>query len=219
MATAPAVEEVTNWSFIAVDRIVPGENSRKMDKASPAFKELVKSIKQVGVLQPLVVRPHPEQEGTYILEAGEQRWRAAQEAGLTEVPCTIRRDDEQTAAVVTVTENMHRVDLTPLEEVDAVARLIEKGLPYKDAAAWLGKSLKSVARRASLRSLNEGVAREGRGLARRGAGAHRAPAWRCPGPRVVAARQGVHDIKGGFRSRYLPRIVRSGPSRGSSGRR
>ena len=154
MATAPAVE-VTNWSFVAVDRIVPGENSRKLDKASPAFKGLVKSIKAVGVLQPLIVRPHPEQAETYILEAGEQRWRAAQEAGLTEAPCTIRRDDEQTAAVVTVTENMHRVDLTPLEEADAVARLIEKGLSYKDAGAWLGKSLKWVARRASLRNLTK----------------------------------------------------------------
>ncbi|MEJ1979161.1 MAG: ParB/RepB/Spo0J family partition protein [Acetobacteraceae bacterium] len=115
-----------------------------IDPASLA--ELTDSIRARGLLQPLLVRPHPTQPSRYEIIAGERRWRAAQAAGLTAVPCLIRPMTDADATAAALVENLQRKDLNPIEEAEGFKRLIEEfNLTQDELGTAIGKSRSHVA--------------------------------------------------------------------------
>lgn len=138
---------------LPVDRITPTPFNRRVFREDADFRALVESIRGLGVLEPILVRTTGD-DG-YELLAGERRWRAAQAAGLTEIPALVRADlSDAEARVITTTENLHRQDLTPLEEAAGVADLLEAGISQQEIASRLGKSAGWVARRVRLTTLS-----------------------------------------------------------------
>ncbi len=108
--------------------------------------ELAASIRSQGVLQPILVRPHPSRHETYQIIAGERRWRAAQLAGLTTVPCFVRGMPDADASAAGLVENLQRQDLNPIEEAEGFRRLIDEfGLTQEELATAIGKSRSHVA--------------------------------------------------------------------------
>jgi ParB family chromosome partitioning protein len=113
----------------------------RMDEASLA--ELAESIKAQGMMQPILVRPVGA--GRFEIIAGERRWRAAQRAGLKEVPALVRAVPDQAALALALIENIQREDLNPLEEAQGIGRLIEEfGLTHEAAASAVGRSRSAV---------------------------------------------------------------------------
>ncbi len=111
-----------------------------------SLTELTASIVSQGVLQPLLVRPHPTNSNRYQIIAGERRWRAAQQAGLNTVPCHVRVMDDQTVTAAALVENLQRKDLNPIEEAQGYRRLIsEFGLTQEELASVIAKSRSHVA--------------------------------------------------------------------------
>ncbi|MDB5186192.1 MAG: ParB/RepB/Spo0J family partition protein [Candidatus Saccharibacteria bacterium] len=108
-----------------------------------ALHELSSSIKRFGILQPLIVTPG--KQGSYNLVAGERRWRAAQEAGLTQVPAIVRNEKELEQLEISLIENVQRVDLSPLEQAVSIEKLhVQFNLSYKEIAERLGKAVSTV---------------------------------------------------------------------------
>ena len=145
--------KITN---IPVDKLIPTpDNTRNLKgfEKSEDCKTLADSIKSLGILEPLLIREHPSKKGFYEIRAGERRFRAARVAGLDNVPCIIHDVDDLTAQAVTVTENLHRTNLTPMEEALSVCRLIEHAKPLDEIAITLGKSYQWVARVAKIKNL------------------------------------------------------------------
>ena len=123
---------------LAIDRLRPGryQPRTKMDAASLA--ELALSIKEQGVMQPILVRP--VDGGRFEIVAGERRWRAAQQAGLREIPALVKNVPDQSALAVALIENIQREDLNPIEEARGLARLIDEfGLTHEAAAKAVGR--------------------------------------------------------------------------------
>ncbi|MEO1017420.1 MAG: ParB/RepB/Spo0J family partition protein [Pseudomonadota bacterium] len=134
----------------------PLQPRRHFDKDE--LTALAQSIAQKGMLQPLVVRPINSALGTYEIIAGERRWRAAQEAGLAELPATPRDLDDREVIEVALIENIQRQSLSPLEEADAYHRLIEThGHTQEAVAQAVGKSRSHIANTLRLRSLPEEI--------------------------------------------------------------
>ena len=128
---------------LAVSVIQPGKYQPRRHFDDAALDELAASIKTQGLLQPLVVRAVAR--GRYELIAGERRWRAAQRAGLTELPALVREVPEQTVLALALIENIQREDLSPLEEAQALQRLIEEfGLTHQQTADAVGRSRAAV---------------------------------------------------------------------------
>ena len=131
-----------------------------------ALAELVQSIRTRGILQPLLVRPHPAVPDRYQIVAGERRWRAAQAAGLHEVPTLVRELNDAEATVAALVENLQREDLNAIEEADGYRRLMQEfGLTQDGVAESIGKSRSHVANTLRLLKLPETV----KGEVRRGA--------------------------------------------------
>jgi ParB family chromosome partitioning protein len=108
-----------------------------------ALEQLTSSVKQYGILQPIVVSP--SNNGKYTIVAGERRWRAAQMADLSQVPVVIRSSQEQERLEIAIVENVQRVDLSPLEQAASIQRLHDQfNLSYQDIAARLGKAVTTV---------------------------------------------------------------------------
>ena len=124
-----------------------------------ALQELADSIRAQGVVQPVVVRPRPGKTGRYELIAGERRWRAAQLAGLHEVPAVIREDvDDQAAMAMALIENIQRQALNPMDEAVALNRLIDEfGLTHEQTADAVGRSRAAVSNMLRLLNLEAGV--------------------------------------------------------------
>jgi ParB family transcriptional regulator, chromosome partitioning protein len=128
---------------LPLDRIGVGKYQPRTRMDEQALAELAESIKAQGVMQPILVRP--VDGGRYELIAGERRWRAAQRAGLTEVPALVRSVPDQAALALALIENIQREDLNPLEEAQGIARLItEFRLTHDAAAAAVGRSRSAV---------------------------------------------------------------------------
>jgi ParB family chromosome partitioning protein len=128
---------------LALDRIRSGryQPRTRMDEASLA--ELAESIKAQGVMQPILVRP--VDGGRYEIVAGERRWRAAQRAGLREIPALVRVVPDQAALALSLIENIQRENLNPLEEAQGIKRLIDEfGLTHEAAALAVGRSRSAV---------------------------------------------------------------------------
>jgi ParB family chromosome partitioning protein len=143
---APASEELAK---LPLDRLQRGRYQPRMDMRDATLKELAESIKAQGVVQPIVVRPlGPPAAGDpqrYEIIAGERRWRAAQIAGLKEIPAVIRRVPDEAAIAMSLIENIQRENLNPLEEARALQRLItEFDLTHQEAADAVGRSRAGV---------------------------------------------------------------------------
>ncbi len=122
------------------------------------LEDLVASIKQQGVLQPILARPHPARPGHYQIVAGERRWRAAQAAGLQDVPVLVRKLSDTDAMAASLVENLQRQDLDPIEEAQGYKRLMgEFGLTQDQLGGLVGKSRSHVANTVRLLSLPSGV--------------------------------------------------------------
>jgi ParB family chromosome partitioning protein len=116
-----------------------------------SLNDLSASIREIGVLQPLLVRQLPN--GSYQLIAGERRWRAAQRAGLATVPAVVKTTDDMASMEQALVENLHRQDLSPLEEASAFQQLIDDfNLTHDDVAKRVGKSRSAITN--TLRLLN-----------------------------------------------------------------
>ena len=123
-----------------------------------ALGSLADSIRQVGVLQPVLVRPTGE--GTYELIAGERRWRAARRVGLQTIPALVRETDDSTALEHALVENLHRDNLNPLEEAAAYQQLIEDfKLTHDDVASRVGRSRASISNTLRLLQLPPAIQR------------------------------------------------------------
>jgi ParB family transcriptional regulator, chromosome partitioning protein len=135
--------------------IVPSPLQPRKDFAREALAELVESIRQHGIIQPLVVR---DVRGKHELIAGERRWRAAQEAGLTQVPIITRTATDLEVLELSLIENLQRADLNPIEEAQAYARLSnEFGMRQEDIAQKVGRSRAAVANSMRLLDLHQQV--------------------------------------------------------------
>jgi len=145
-APAPAGDELAK---LPLDVLQRGRYQPRVDMRTESLAELADSIRAQGVVQPIVVRPlGPEGAGhsqRYEIIAGERRWRAAQLAGLGEIPAVIRRIPDEAAIAVALIENIQRENLNPLEEARALSRLIsEFGLTHQQAADAVGRSRVAV---------------------------------------------------------------------------
>jgi ParB family chromosome partitioning protein len=127
-----------------IEDVYPGPEQPRHNFDDAELGELADSIKVHGVIVPLVVRPRPE-GGGYFLIAGERRWRAAQRAGLHEVPVVVQEVDSQVAFERALVENLQRSDLGPIEEATAYQRLCDEfGMTQEQVAARIGKDRSSV---------------------------------------------------------------------------
>ncbi|WP_374012838.1 ParB/RepB/Spo0J family partition protein [Pseudoxanthomonas koreensis] len=128
---------------LAVARLQPGKYQPRRDMDPAKLEELSASIQAQGVIQPIVVRQIGQDR--YEIVAGERRWRAAQLAGLAQVPVVVRELDDRTVIAMALIENIQREDLNPLEEAQALQRLIDEfSLTHAEAAAAVGRSRAAV---------------------------------------------------------------------------
>ena len=128
---------------LKLTEISPNKGQARKTFKDEELSALADSIKEHGVLQPMLVRPLLN--GGYQLIAGERRWRASRLAGLTEVPVIIKTLSDEEAAVISLIENLQREDLTPVEEANGYAKLIKDyGLTQEEAADRVGKSRTAV---------------------------------------------------------------------------
>ncbi|PWE33571.1 chromosome partitioning protein ParB [Maritimibacter sp. 55A14] len=152
-------------THVAIDRLHPNPNQPRRDFVKENLEELAASIREKGVIQPLIVRPDPHQGGAYQIVAGERRWRAAQMAQLHELPVLIRDFDDTEVLEVAIIENIQRADLNPVEEAAGYRRLMEQfGHTQENLARALGKSRSHIANLMRLLGLPEevlGYLREG----------------------------------------------------------
>jgi ParB family chromosome partitioning protein len=141
---------------LPVDLIQRGRYQPRREFDPDALRELADSIAAQGVIQPVVVRP--VENDRYELIAGERRWRAAQQAGLDEIPVVIKEVTEEAAMAMGLIENIQREDLNPLEEANALSRLLhEFGLTHQEVAKAVGKSRTTVTNLLRLLELNDDV--------------------------------------------------------------
>ena len=136
---------------LRLSQIEPNRDQPRKIFSEEALNELAYSIREHGVLQPLLVRPLPG--GSYQLVAGERRWRASRMAGLQEVPVVIREMDEEQAMEIALIENLQREDLNAIEEATGYKQLMERyGMTQEQVAKRVGKSRPAIAN--ALRLLN-----------------------------------------------------------------
>jgi len=141
---------------LGVERLSRGKYQPRVDMHNDSLEDLADSIRAQGVVQPIVVRRI--NGGEYEIIAGERRWRAAQLAGLQEVPVVVRDMDDRSAIAVALIENIQREDLNPLEEARALQRLIaEFDMTHQQAAAAVGRSRTAVSNLLRLLDLGEVV--------------------------------------------------------------
>lgn len=150
------LDEGERLQYLAVDKLQRGKYQPRKDIDPVALEELANSIKAQGLLQPIVVRAVGSQQ--YEIIAGERRWRAAQIAGLTEIPALIKEVSDQVTMALALIENIQRENLNPLEEAIAMQRLIDEcQLTHQQVAEALGKSRAAVSNLLRLMALNPDV--------------------------------------------------------------
>jgi ParB family chromosome partitioning protein len=139
VSTTPAILQE-----IPVASIEANPNQPRSNFDETALTDLTASIREVGVLQPVLVRPLPE-PGRFQLIAGERRWRASHRAGLDTIPAIVRQSDDLSSVEEALIENLHRQDLNPLDEAAAFQQLVDDfGLTHEDVARRVGKSRVAV---------------------------------------------------------------------------
>lgn len=136
---------------IRIDLIRPNPNQPRRRFAQEPLQELAESIREHGVLEPLIVRPVDD---GYEIVVGERRWRASKLAGLTSVPAIVREMDEREATELALVENLQREDLNPIEEAEAYQRLLDEfDLTQDEVAQRVGKDRSTIANRLRLLGL------------------------------------------------------------------
>tara|TARA_B100001248_G_scaffold226621_1_gene184698 strand:+ start:446 stop:1297 length:852 start_codon:yes stop_codon:yes gene_type:complete len=143
----------TSNQKISISSIVPNKNQPRKMFEKNVLEELTNSIKERGIIQPLIVRKSEDQDNKFELIAGERRWQAAQSAGLHEVPVIIIEADNLKSLEFAIIENVQRKDLNPIEEAESYKNLIENfGYDQDKVAKFIGKSRSHISN--SLRLLN-----------------------------------------------------------------
>jgi ParB family transcriptional regulator, chromosome partitioning protein len=158
------VEELASQSPTAIGRLIGTEqldpNPEQPRVEIGDLSELISSVREMGVLEPLLVKPSPI-KGRWMIIAGERRWRAATAAGLREVPCIEMDVDDEVVAEIALIENMQRKDLTPWEEADGLAALCQRfGYTHEDVARKIGKSRSTVTEALALATIPEEIREE-----------------------------------------------------------
>ncbi len=133
--------QTTLPNVLPISKLQAGKYQPRTRMDEGALAELAESIRAQGIMQPILVRPIDSSKGKYEIIAGERRFRAAQLAGLNEVPVLVREVADEHAAAMALIENIQREDLNPLEEAQGVKRLLDEfGLTHEQAATAIGRS-------------------------------------------------------------------------------
>ncbi|WP_404400843.1 ParB/RepB/Spo0J family partition protein [Idiomarina seosinensis] len=141
---------------LPVESLKPGRYQPRKDMSPEALEDLAASVKAQGIIQPIVVRPLPQDE--YEIIAGERRWRAAQLAKLDLVPCLIKDVSDEAAVAIALIENIQREDLNAMEEATALQRLLDEfQMTHQDVAQAVGKSRTTVTNLLRLNNLETPV--------------------------------------------------------------
>ncbi|MFU0832038.1 MAG: Stage 0 sporulation protein J [Oscillospiraceae bacterium] len=150
------IEDSQTAVFLHLDEIEPNRGQPRREFDEESLQELAESIRQHGILQPLLVRPIVS--GGYQIVAGERRWRAARIAQLKEVPAVVREMSDREVMQLALIENLQREDLNPLEEAQGYQSLIETyGMTQEEVASTVGKSRPAVANALRLLNLPEEI--------------------------------------------------------------
>ncbi len=137
-------EDTADVQRIPIDQIVPNRYQPRQTFLQQELTELTASIKESGVIQPIMVRR--KGDGVYELIAGERRWRASKEAGLTVIPAVLKNCTDQESLLLALVENLQREDLNPMETARAYSRMMKEfGLTQEAVAAKVGRDRSSVA--------------------------------------------------------------------------
>jgi ParB family transcriptional regulator, chromosome partitioning protein len=146
------------FRMVAIARLIPNPLQPRRHFDDDALKDLTKSIREQGILQPLIVRPTRSEAGNFEIVAGERRWRAAQRAQVHEAPVIIRDFTDEEALAVALIENIQRDELSPIEEAEAYARLSHDfGKTQEQVAEVVGKSRSHIANMVRLLDLPDDV--------------------------------------------------------------
>ena len=144
--------------MIGIAQLRGGRYNPRKDFREDELAELAESIRQKGLVQPIVARPDPEQIGSYEIVAGERRWRAAQKAGLHQVPVIIRELDDREVLELAIIENVQRADLNAIEEAGGYRELVDRfQYTQEQLAEIIGKSRSHVANTLRLLRLPQSV--------------------------------------------------------------
>ena len=148
----------TSKEKISISSIVPNKNQPRKLFEKEALEELKNSIKERGIIQPLIVRKSDDQDDKFELIAGERRWQAAQSAGLHEVPVVIIDADNLKSLELAIIENVQRKDLNPVEEAESYNNLIQNfGYDHEKVSQFIGKSRSHISNSIRLLSLPEKI--------------------------------------------------------------
>ena len=141
---------------ISISKIIPNRNQPRKSFEKEALDELTNSIKERGIIQPLIIRKSDDQNDKFELIAGERRWQAAQSAGLHEVPAVIIEADNLKSLELAIVENVQRKDLNPIEEAYSYKNLIENfGYDQEKVSKFIGKSRSHISNSLRLLTLPE----------------------------------------------------------------
>ncbi len=149
--------------FMPIDQVEPNPDQPRKKANAEKDIELAADITERGILQPIIVRPMPGgPDGQYQIIAGERRWRAARAAGLREVPVIIKELDDQAAQIVSLVENLQRVDLDPHDEAEFFYKLsVERNVSNRDIAKMINRSHGYVDQRLKKLGVSDGTPGEG----------------------------------------------------------
>jgi ParB family chromosome partitioning protein len=154
----PDFGEVEGQRIVALEQLKPGRHNPRRSFSEEQIEELAASIRERGLVQPLVVRPVRGEQETYEIVAGERRWRAAQRANLHEVPVVVRALSDQEAIEIAIIENVQREDLNAIEEAEGYRLLMHgHGYTQEDLSRVIGKSRSHLANTLRLLKLPESV--------------------------------------------------------------
>lgn len=159
--STPIIEETINSNQdelvkkLKINEVEPNKEQARKVFDEEAIEDLASSIKEYGVIQPIIVS---KKSNYYEIIAGERRWRASKKAGLTEIPAIIRNDDEQKNKEISLIENIQREDLNPIEKARGIKQLMDEyNLTQQKVAEKLGKSRSSIANTVRILNLDERV--------------------------------------------------------------
>lgn len=155
ISSANNESEHTGIKELKINEIEPNVNQPRKNFDDEKLKNLAESIKQHGIVQPIIVK---QENNTYRIVAGERRWRAARIAGLTTVPVIIKDISDRQVMEIALIENLQREDLNPIEEAEAYEKLIkEYGITQEEVSNIVGKSRSAIANSIRLLSLAEKI--------------------------------------------------------------
>ncbi len=151
-------EKIDNKKNVSISSLVRNKYQPRKKFDEESLKELTKSIKERGIIQPIIVRPSSEEEGKFEIIAGERRWQAAQHAGLHEVPIMVINVDNLKSLEFAIVENVQRKDLNPIEEAEGYKRLIDEFSYDQDKVSkFIGKSRAHISNCLRLLSLPQEI--------------------------------------------------------------